>query len=254
MGDIHGAYKALEQVLERCNFDPENDTLIQLGDLTDGWSQTWEVVEYFHKLKREHAHHVFIRGNHDVWLHDWLMYGKRPYLWTTQGGQAALDSYMLDDARQETWKSHADFMKNQVDFYELERSNGKILFIHGGFAYAEGTFPATALFPVNAGTIAKECHWDRSLYQTAKTAHFMRAKSDINHYKLIDEQMAAWNEIYIGHTAESNAKINCYLGKLWNCDSGSGWNGRLGVVDIDTKETWYSDYCSDLYFGENGRQ
>ena len=30
MGDVHGSYKALKQVLEKCNFDYEKDTLISL--------------------------------------------------------------------------------------------------------------------------------------------------------------------------------------------------------------------------------
>lgn len=38
MGDIHGGYKALMQCLERSKFDYEKDTLIQLGDICDGWS------------------------------------------------------------------------------------------------------------------------------------------------------------------------------------------------------------------------
>lgn len=33
MGDIHGAYKALQQCLERSKFNYENDKLIQLGDV-----------------------------------------------------------------------------------------------------------------------------------------------------------------------------------------------------------------------------
>ena len=33
VGDIHGAYKALLQVLERACFNPQTDTLIALGDV-----------------------------------------------------------------------------------------------------------------------------------------------------------------------------------------------------------------------------
>lgn len=51
MGDIHGAHKALVQCLERCNFNNEIDTLIQLGDVADGWSETYECVEELLKIK-----------------------------------------------------------------------------------------------------------------------------------------------------------------------------------------------------------
>jgi serine/threonine protein phosphatase 1 len=45
IGDIHGNYKGLLQCLERCQFDNENDTLISVGDVVDGHSQSFEVVE-----------------------------------------------------------------------------------------------------------------------------------------------------------------------------------------------------------------
>lgn len=36
LGDIHGAFKALEQVLARSPFEPLEDRLIFLGDVADG--------------------------------------------------------------------------------------------------------------------------------------------------------------------------------------------------------------------------
>jgi serine/threonine protein phosphatase 1 len=45
IGDIHGNYRALLQCLERSGFNKEIDTLIQLGDVADGWSETAECVE-----------------------------------------------------------------------------------------------------------------------------------------------------------------------------------------------------------------
>ena len=37
IGDIHGAYKALVQCLERSKFDYDNDRLIVMGDVVDGY-------------------------------------------------------------------------------------------------------------------------------------------------------------------------------------------------------------------------
>ena len=45
MGDVHGAYKALEQCLERSSFDKDKDTLIQLGDVADGFEHVYDCVE-----------------------------------------------------------------------------------------------------------------------------------------------------------------------------------------------------------------
>ena len=43
-GDIHGAHLALLQCLERSNFDFENDTLILIGDVVDGWPYVYVFV------------------------------------------------------------------------------------------------------------------------------------------------------------------------------------------------------------------
>lgn len=81
IGDIHGAYKALLQCLERSDFDYENDTLIQLGDVCDGWSETYECVEELLKIKNL----IPIRGNHDAILLEWMSKGQHPWSWL-QGG------------------------------------------------------------------------------------------------------------------------------------------------------------------------
>ncbi len=37
LGDVHGAARALKQVLERSSFDYSADRLVCLGDVADGW-------------------------------------------------------------------------------------------------------------------------------------------------------------------------------------------------------------------------
>ncbi len=60
MGDIHGAYQALVQCIERSGLDREHDTLIQLGDITDGFSEVYECAETLLKIKNL----IAIKGNH----------------------------------------------------------------------------------------------------------------------------------------------------------------------------------------------
>lgn len=73
-GDIHGSHKALKQCLERSNFDYENDTMIQLGDIVDGWNEVYEEVEELLKIKNL----VTIKGNHDDWFNHYLQLGTHP--------------------------------------------------------------------------------------------------------------------------------------------------------------------------------
>ena len=76
IGDIHGGYKSLLQVLQRCNFSVKGDLLICLGDYVDGWSETAEVIEYLLELESLCTHKpIFLRGNHDAWCQEWLNYG-----------------------------------------------------------------------------------------------------------------------------------------------------------------------------------
>ena len=68
VGDIHGAHKALLQVLERSGFDYENDMLITIGDIVDGWGDSFQVVEELLKIKNR----IDIVGNHDDWFLDFI--------------------------------------------------------------------------------------------------------------------------------------------------------------------------------------
>ncbi len=66
IGDIHGGYKAMIQVLERANFNPQKDMLIGLGDYADGWPQVYEVIEYLKNLPNFKG----VIGNHDCFSDD----------------------------------------------------------------------------------------------------------------------------------------------------------------------------------------
>ena len=91
VGDIHGALKALMQVMNRANVTPD-DTLIFLGDYVDGWSQTPELINYLIELKTTH-NCVFLRGNHDELFYRWLKYGESNETWLFHGGQTTVNSY-----------------------------------------------------------------------------------------------------------------------------------------------------------------
>lgn len=235
IGDVHGSNKALLQVLERSGFDKESDLLISLGDIADGWNEVPECVDTLLSIKNL----IAIRGNHDVWCYDWFEMGATPLIWTQQGGKATLDAYVRTGKMTED--SHKEFWKNQVD-YHIDDENR--LFIHGGWDYVEG-FPRGAMLPVNAGSIAKECHWDRSLLDGARSA--FGDKNRPGKFKALEQ----FKEIYIGHTAMNGEPKQ--FGNLWNLDTGAGWNGQLTIMDIDTKEFWQSDNVKELHPDQLGR-
>jgi serine/threonine protein phosphatase 1 len=81
MGDPHGGLRSIKQVLERANFDFKKDQLIVLGDVADGWPEACEAFEF---IITQIKHLIYVRGNHDQWLKEFLEYGKQPDIWTLQ--------------------------------------------------------------------------------------------------------------------------------------------------------------------------
>ena len=90
--DMHGAFKALMQVLDRSGFDPDVDNLICLGDTADGWPEIRECFEYLMSLDNL----VYCKGNHDEWflkhLTDEFDSFDECLLWQQQGGMATIKS------------------------------------------------------------------------------------------------------------------------------------------------------------------
>ena len=259
-GDAHGGFKAFLQVLERCNFDNKIDKLIGLGDVADGWGETAELVEYLIALQEEsNNRHIFLRGNHDAWCQEWLNYGIAKDIWVMQGGQATIDSYIRTGLL--TNDLHKKFFNRLHNYYVDDNNRG---FVHGGFRSKNG---------LGYEAYESDYYWDRTLWEIA-----MAVDKD---FKLINKEDFRTNpyrfekhlEIYLGHTATGNWLVKPHLPEyqyseqpkqgriivpmnrcnVWNLDTGGGFEGRLTIMDIDTKEFWQSDDMRTLYPDERGR-
>lgn len=259
IGDIHGNAKALRQVLDLAKVT-DSDTVIQLGDVADGWSEVPECVDILLSLNNL----IPLRGNHDVWCYDWFKFGSSHHIWTSQGGQATIDAYIRTGKL--TDKEHRWFWENQKDWYIDDQNR---LFIHAGwdYTYIPPEEHVTNLSPIEKfkhqagksvhsygqnvlGTTAKQCHWDRDIYKGAQSGAVKNSTTDKpTGFRALE----IFNEVYIGHTATRDHKPHNCL-NLWNLDTGAGWHGRLTIMDIDSKEYWQSDLCGELYPEEKGRR
>ena len=238
LGDIHGGLKAIHQVLERANVT-NNDTLIFLGDFVDGWSESPAVLDFLIALQKKQPC-IFIRGNHDELLLDWLLGNNENIdekLWFQHGGEATVKSYQNIDA--ETKEKHIDFLKSLQDYY-LDDENR--LFIHAGFTNMKG---------VEHEFYKPLFYWDRTLWETALAIDNQLSKDAIT-YPL---RLKIYNEIFIGHTpvTKINQTIPVNKACVWNVDTGAAFKGKLTIMDVDTKEFWQSDALPELYPNENGR-
>lgn len=254
MGDIHGAEKALIQCLERSSFNRDTDTLIQLGDICDGWPYVKETLDVLLSIKNL----IPIKGNHDDWFDMWLRRGIHPVAWM-HGGDTTAKSYaryahtvdmpiniipsaggwVTNLCTVDIPKSHIDFFGKQHLYYIDEKNR---CFVHGGF---------------DREISIKENHesmlyWDRDLWK--------KAMSCVGDQKLVTAD--CFSEIFLGHTATTGYKHKptgqsittpMHFGGVWNVDTGAGWNGKLTIMDVDTKQYWQSDAVQELYEDERGR-
>ena len=235
IGDIHGDFKALIQVLERANVQ-NGDRLIYLGDYVDGWSESAQLISFLIKIK-EHYDCIFIKGNHDVWCYEWLVNpNEKQQVWINNGGRETILSYEgLGSEKQK----HIDFFSAMKNFYVDEQNR---LFIHAGFSSMKG--PENEFYTSNY-------RWDRTLWEMA----VVMDKRIQKHSYLYPKRLKLYKEIYIGHTPtlDFGSEVPMHKINVWNLDTGAAFTGRLSIMDMDTKQFWQSDHLPSLYPNEKGR-
>lgn len=235
IGDIHGGYKALLQVLERAKVSPD-DTLIFLGDYVDGWSESAQTIQHLIELSKTN-NCIFILGNHDLWCRLWLELGASNPVWEENGGKATKESYLKSGYL--TNEEHKSFFKNLKDYYIDENNR---LFIHAGY---------TSIHGVEKEEYESNYYFDRTLWEMA----LIMDKSVKQDSVLFPKRLKHYKEIYIGHTPTTNFNQSQPMNALtiWNVDTGAAFTGKLSILDIDSKEFWQSDPLPQIYPNEKGR-
>lgn len=235
IGDIHGALKALKQLIEKAKITPK-DTLVFLGDYVDGWNDSAVLISFLIDLSKTH-NCIFIKGNHDDLCYTWLTEKTFFPQWLEHGGQSTMDAY--DKLSDHSINSHKVFFENTINYHIDDKNR---LFLHAGFTNLKG--PHLEYF-------SKIFYWDRTLWEVALSLNPQLKKTDI----LYPKRLLLFDEIYIGHTPVTriNKTIPIQAACVWNIDTGAAFKGPLTVMNVDTKEFWQSDPVYQLYPSENGR-
>jgi len=246
MGDSHGGFKAFKVALERANFDYDNDLLINLGDCCDGWSQSKEVIDELLKMK----HLVYLLGNHDEWCLDYYAGDMKVNnkispvdIWYVQGGESTIKS--LGDYDNQDPK-YLDFLRSGLLYYKIqdECEDLPIIFSHANIP--------NKMYNMDKLVQNKQTNifiWERWLIREAAR---MR-----NTWDTVDDR---FKEIYLGHSAISNlmgVEEHCWkpqkMTNIWGMDTNAAYDGKVSIMDIDTKEIYQSDFVFKYYPDERGR-
>lgn len=246
IGDIHNSYLALKELIEEKIIPTTDDTLIFLGDYTDGWNDTINTLKYLMELDRRFKC-IWITGNHDsrFWgTMEYLLRGSANPGWLKHGG------LVTKQALVEIQEDEPSFIDEALEFYSkfkpyhLDDQNR--LFIHGGYSSKGGT----------ATEDEWDFIWDRSLIQSALVSSIIAVEKPA--------RLELYKEVYVGHTSTinlENALIHSkelevpawdfakplLLHNLVAVDTGAGWRGKLSAIEVDTKEIWQSTTVRDLY-------
>lgn len=125
IGDIHGCLAQLQNLLARVA-PTRNDQVVFLGDYVDRGPDSAGVVDKLIDFRQQLPQTVFLRGNHEQMMLDFLA-GRNTALFLMNGGDATIASYRA----RHLWPipaAHADFLRKLKDRHETDR----FIFVHAG--------------------------------------------------------------------------------------------------------------------------
>ena len=125
IGDIHGCLSQLQKLLAEVR-PTANDQVVFLGDYIDRGPDSAGVVEELIAFQAKFPHTVFLCGNHEQMLLDFLE-GRNATLFLLNGGDATLASYRT----RKLWplpEKHLNFLKSLKEWHATEQ----FIFVHAG--------------------------------------------------------------------------------------------------------------------------
>jgi len=224
IGDIHGCLKQLislqKKIINTEGFKKDNDLLIYLGDYIDRGPHSKIVINQIIKLQKENIKSIFLMGNHEQVMIDFL-FNKINNLryWLSLGADQTFRSYDIEVAEfikdgfgdkkveklrnvflNQLTEKHIHFLKNLKLSYTL----GKYLFVHAG---------------VNP---------EKSILEQNKE-DFLWSRSD----KFFDKNFKFEKIIVHGHTPKKEVVNFPYR---INIDTGCFFSGKLSSVYLNDQD------------------
>jgi len=150
IGDIHGCYGLMQKMHGIIKQDAESagdnfrKIIIYLGDFIDRGPDSKRIIDSFISENIEGFERIFIKGNHENAMLDFLEDSSIGDMWVIWGGNATMESYGVDirdtngkrydkEALQKAFRKavpelHINFLKN----LPVKHVEGDYVFVHAG--------------------------------------------------------------------------------------------------------------------------
>lgn len=136
VGDVHGQFLALKNLLNKLPINWQEDEVVFLGDLVDRGPESREVIEFVMQLYKEKPHQVrLLKGNHEEMLIEGYDNKEDFSHWLSNGGDTTYASYCKN--KKIDWETFIN--EFPVEVYEYLKSrpisyeNEHAVYVHAGF-------------------------------------------------------------------------------------------------------------------------
>ncbi len=214
IGDIHGRHDLLLTLTEKIKHDAVDFSgqivMVYLGDFIDRGLCTKEVIDFIIGDEQAGIDYVYLRGNHEQTLLDFLQEDSVGRSWLTYGGQATLASYGVAIAKIPTKRE--DFLdiqrqlrNNLPDAHyrflvgtRLSYLMGTYFFVHGGI---------NPRYPL-AKQSSEDMLWIRDEFTTFKKPF---EKIIVHGHTVTDQAELLTNRIGIDTGAYASGVLTCLV-------------------------------------------
>ena len=219
IGDIHGMYEKLITLMDKIQFDPEEELLVFLGDYIDRGPDSVQCLQYVYDLQHSSPDSVVcLLGNHEVMMSSYLMQ-KRVSFNTVIADYA--DSW-LENGGFETLQQMNEMDKDKREELVEWATNLPIMFQYQEFFFCHAGVDPDVLLPAQTEF---DMLWRRQQWW---------------------EQYKGEETIVVGHTPVQKVKKRARVAKplflpnnVFMCDTGAYMTGgKLSCVDVLSRKVW----------------
>jgi len=218
VGDVHGCYDSLIELLELVNFNVDRDMLISVGDLVDKGPKTKEVLDFFMKYG-----YPVVRGNHE---------DKIARL--AKGNKIKINSEIQDTVEQlgEGWQeTYGLFLQSMPLYLPFEDALGKGYIVHGGVA------PDLPIERQSSNFLMRLRTWPFEEYVRGVEATQPPWQTEYRGHlgTILHGHIPSAGVMYAGSEKHGNPNVYSLDG---GCVYGNDrpWGGSLRAIKLDTRE------------------